>query len=128
MGNLTARSRRFRRIAITAASAATLVVSLSGTGIAAASTTPASCGPSNAIVHLGGSGNLYICAIITVNTTGLGPFNLIEKTTHNRVWLHQFANGTGWADCFWADNVDTPLRGRDQTPGNVQVSSNTASC
>ncbi len=102
---------------------------MGGAGVATASASPASCGPSNAIVHLQGTkGDLYICAVTTINTTGLGPFTLLEKTTHNRVWLHQNANGSGWADCFWADNVDHPLKGRDQNPGNVQVSSNTASC
>jgi hypothetical protein len=123
--------RRYRRIAISAAAVATLTAGLSvaGTAAASASQTPARCGPSNATVHLGGaSRNLYICGVGTLNTTGSGPYTLLEKSTHNRVWLHQHANGTGWADCFWADDVDIVLRGRDQNPGNVQVSSNTASC
>lgn len=132
MKSLSTSTRRFRGIVISVAAVATLVVSLGGAGAVAASAKekPASCGPSNSIVHLQGPGgrNLYICAVITVDTVGLGPFNLIEKTTHNRVWLHQHADGSGWGDCFWADNVDTPLSGRDQNPGNVQVSSNTASC
>jgi hypothetical protein len=121
--------RKYRHGIISTAAVATLAIGLGGAGVAAASANPAACGPSNAIVHLQGPGrNLYICAVTTVNTTGRGPFNLIEKTTHNRVWLHQNANGSGWADCFWADNADVPLTGRDQNPGNVQVSSNTASC
>jgi len=45
----------------------------------------------------------------------------------NRVWLHQNENGSGWADCFTGGG-DYLVFGRDQTPGNIFVSANTAPC
>ena len=45
----------------------------------------------------------------------------------NRVWLHQNENGSGWADCF-TGGFDYAVFGRDQTPGNIFVSANTAPC
>jgi len=48
-------------------------------------------------------------------------------TVTNRVWFHQNANGTGWADCF-EGRLDYVLAGRDRNPGNIQVVSNRAAC
>jgi hypothetical protein len=88
-----------------------------------------SCGPSNAIVVVQGTRfNIYFCADVTVNTTGLGPFQILSAKVHNRIWFHQNANNTGWADCHQAYMVDQLITGRDQNPGNIQVSSNTAAC
>ena len=58
------------------------------------------------------------------------PYTSMTIHVKNRVWLHQHADGSGWADCF---ETQTPahtftLSGRDQQAGNLQISSNTARC
>jgi hypothetical protein len=130
MGLFGVNGRNSLRLAVSIPTAAALALSLTGLGSVSASAQvkPNSCGPSNAILHLQGNGNLYICSVGTLTNPPGEPYTLLEKTTHNRVWLHQNASGSGWADCYWADNVDYPLKGRDQRPGNVQVSSNTSKC
>jgi opacity protein-like surface antigen len=45
----------------------------------------------------------------------------------NRIWFHQNANGSGWADRF-RGRRNFPLTGRDQRPGTVQISASTAAC
>ncbi len=62
------------------------------------------------------------------NVNGPGePSSELTNGTGFRVWFHQYANGTGWADCF-SNNNAYALTGRDQNPGNVYVSSNSAPC
>ena len=58
------------------------------------------------------------------------PYTSMVIHVKNRVWLHQFANSTGWADCFETQNPPHAytLTGRDQNPGNLQISANTAPC
>jgi hypothetical protein len=45
-----------------------------------------------------------------------------------RIWFHQNANGTGWADCFYDQDVSFSPSSRDYHPGNVQISTNTNPC
>lgn len=54
---------------------------------------------------------------------------------YHRVWLHQNPNGSGQAVCFYSRDQDVYIQAYFydygtwiQTPGNVQVSSNTAPC
>jgi hypothetical protein len=53
----------------------------------------------------------------------------VTSTVHNRIRLHQDANGGGWADCLGVGRPNEwELTGRNQNPGNIQVSSNKAAC
>lgn len=100
-----------------------------------AAASPDTCGPSNFGAELLGSRyDVWLCGVITYNTTGLGPFNDLWITSANRVWLHQYDNNTGWADCFsnWyypGGKTEFSLTGsRDANPGNIQQAANTAFC
>lgn len=44
-----------------------------------------------------------------------------------RVWLHEYPDGSGWADCFDWGNMYV-LAGRDLFPGNLQVTTNSEPC
>jgi hypothetical protein len=59
----------------------------------------------------------------------------MPTSPYHRVWLHQNANGSGLTACFYSRNSDIYIQAYFnqygtwiQTPGNVQVSSNTAPC
>lgn len=56
--------------------------------------------------------------------------NILTNGTPYRVWLHQYAKGTGygWADCFSPYNVYYLTGTRDAKPGSIQVSSNKSAC
>lgn len=95
---------------------------------AASQPTPASCGAANAVVAVTGNHDVYFCGAATVKTAGDGPFTALSSRVHNRIWFHQNANGSGWADCRSVFQQDVRLSGRDQNPGNIQVSANTATC
>ena len=58
------------------------------------------------------------------------PFTSMTIHVRNRVWFHQNPDGSGWADCFSTSSPPRSftLSGRDRTPGNIQISSNTAPC
>lgn len=57
---------------------------------------------------------------------------LIAPATHNRWWFHQYANNSGWAWCTDYTHEDgygyVGIPSQYQNPGNIQVSSNTATC
>lgn len=96
--------------------------------IRAADAAPNVCGPSNAwVAMLGDNVDVYLCGVATAPTAGLGPFFDITSTVRNRIWLHQNANNSGWADCRRGPG-EWLLSGRDANPGNIQVSANTAAC
>jgi hypothetical protein len=59
----------------------------------------------------------------------------MPTSPYHRVWLHQNANGSGATACFYSRNSDIYIQAYFnqygawiQTPGNVQVSPNTAPC
>lgn len=56
------------------------------------------------------------------------PWNFLTNGTGYRVYLHQNANGSGWADCFDTNNVYDIIGTRDANPGNVQVTTNSSPC
>lgn len=61
--------------------------------------------------------------------TAYAMMNIRMPTTpYHRVWFHEFADGSGWADCFYSEDVDMGTWLRDEEPGNIQVSANTAPC
>jgi hypothetical protein len=107
-----------------------------GVGAARATAAPAaSCGQSNykAWLSYNGGDNTYYCA------TGISPLGPVLKSqlavrAPDRIWLHQTYPASGWADCFWT-NLGSgvpflfPLSGtRDDFPGDLQVTTNTAAC
>lgn len=79
----------------------------------------------NAVDCISGVGTLTRNQIIISE-----PFTSMTIHVHNRVWFHQNPDGSGWADCFSTSNPPRSftLSGRDRTPGNIQISSNTAPC
>ena len=88
---------------------------------------PAECGPANAVAELGGYVEDFIaCGPSTQNTTGYS-FSDLTISGPNRVWLHQYANGTGWADCF-SPHGEYALSGRNVAPGNFQYTTNDYNC
>lgn len=54
------------------------------------------------------------------------PRELVNSTGY-RVWLHENADGSGWADCFDHGNAYR-LSGRDQTAAQVEISNNRSTC
>jgi hypothetical protein len=86
------------------------------------------CGPSNAwVAVLGNSFDIYFCGVATENTSQAGTFTDMTSNVENRIWFHQDANGGGWGDCFRGPG-SWKLTGRDQHPGNIQVSANKNPC
>ena len=56
------------------------------------------------------------------------PITHLNTTlTANRVWFHQNPNGSGWATCF-SGGGSYNITGREQHPGNILISLNTAHC
>ena len=114
-----------------------LLAALLGTaGLSAVSATPAAaanCPPgSGALVGLHDQQGAVDCFFSVGSTVPdiLPPYTSMTIHVRNRVWLHQNANGSGWADCF---ETQTPARtftlsGRDRQAGNIQISSNTSRC
>jgi hypothetical protein len=46
-----------------------------------------------------------------------------------RVWFHQNEDGSGWADCYGGGTTAAfTVTGRDQRPGNVQLTDNATPC
>jgi len=86
------------------------------------------------LVVLGTNFTIWWCKWVsgTGNTVGLGPFQAMTFATgfDRRVWFHENADGTGWADCFFTGGtgVSVNLKGRDQNPGNIQVTTNHSAC
>lgn len=64
---------------------------------------------------------------IGVYTEYISDLNILSNNTGYRVWFHEYADGSGWADCFNTDNA-YELFGRDTNPGNIQVSANSSNC
>lgn len=64
---------------------------------------------------------------ITIDWTQNGTIYYLANSSGARVWFHQNANGTGWADCFNHGQLYA-LQGHDQIPGNVQLTSTTSQC
>jgi hypothetical protein len=79
------------------------------------------------VILEGTGGETEICAVTTVTDLPFKPYLGMDDAVYNRVWFHQDANNGGWADCF-EGLKDVHFNTRDETPGNVQVSSNTAAC
>jgi hypothetical protein len=61
-------------------------------------------------------------------TSGLNGLGYLINTTGNRIWLHQNADGSGWADCFSGGSPYYVGGTRDANPGNLEETSNSAYC
>ncbi|HEY7144948.1 MAG TPA: hypothetical protein VH637_11920 [Streptosporangiaceae bacterium] len=133
MSRLPAVVRRSAIAAAGLAAAATLgVTALSGPAASAgeaARVAPDACGAGNYWVRLQDGFNVYLCSVTTKNLSGNTLYQtLYIGNRNNRVWLHQHADGSGWADCFHGQGLRAGLNGHDQNPGNIQVVSNTSPC
>lgn len=51
----------------------------------------------------------------------------VDNGCGNRVWLHEFADGSGWAICI-TGHSDQSIPGEYQFPHNVVISGNTSYC
>jgi len=51
------------------------------------------------------------------------PWWYMTNGTGYRVWLHQDADGSGWADCFNHGNAFIVYSTRDANPGNLDTTS-----
>lgn len=78
-------------------------------------------------VDLTGPSNEHCMYGVGTDTTVTNWFTGMRSYVPNRIWFHQYPNGTGWADCYEGIRSWT-ISGRDQYPGNVFVSGNTAGC
>ncbi len=118
-------ARRF--VMISAAFGLVLGAILSWAGQASASTSL--CASSAGFAWLGGGqphcltgpGNY-------VFSSGQAPFGYLVNNTGFRVWFHQNADGSGWADCFSHGMAYGLADGRDANAKQVQVSTNSSSC
>jgi hypothetical protein len=61
-------------------------------------------------------------------TTINGTKSVLTNATGYRVWLHQYSDGTGWADCFNTNSVYDLAGTRDASAGQIYVSTNNAAC
>ena len=90
------------------------------------------CGASNFATRLNGTRFIvYLCVgASVVDISGRGPFQQLTNRVTDRVWLHQTFPARGWADCFETGRPPTTwnLIGRDQNPGDIQLTGNTAHC
>lgn len=129
-------ARAGRGTALAAATTAMAAIGLTAAapaGASASAAAPASasvraaCGPSTAWTALLGPNSLgYFCGVGSTPIY-VGPFTVLSIAVPNRIWLHQDKNGGGWGDCF-SGQGDRLLAGRDRSPGNIQISANTAPC
>ena len=99
------------------------------TSAGAASAATGQCARSAGFAWLGGSEPHCLQATGTYTFgSGQASFSYVVNNTGFRVWFHQNANGSGWADCFDHGNAYGIGTGRDAHPGNVQVTSTAAQC
>jgi hypothetical protein len=145
---LTGRTRLLRLLATSAAATALALGALTTTASAATATipttasagravhatasagtaAPAVCG-NYALVFWGGSNATWFCTLgfyYAGNQYGW-PVTRIDNDSSHRIWLHQFADGSGWSLCLTGNAIHF-LGGAYQDPGNILVSANTAPC
>ena len=87
------------------------------------------CPTFNAMAYLEGGPSVGgFCYYPSTTTTVNGSYTVLTNGSGYRVWLHQNADGSGWADCFSNNGVYNIYGTRDAAPGNIYVSTNTAPC
>lgn len=69
----------------------------------------------------------YVVSGTGTYTQYISSLGWLVNNTGFRVWFHQNTNGSGWADCFDHGNA-FELTGRDQNPGNIQITTNSTEC
>ena len=127
VGTRTALATAASAIAVIGLAAAVPAGASASVAAPASASVTAACGPSNASAALLGSASLaYFCGVGSYPVL-VGPFTILSINVPNRIWLHQDRNGGGWGDCF-SGTADWVLSGRDRSPGNLQISANTAPC
>ena len=68
----------------------------------------------------------FTCAVAT-HGINIGPVSSAANGCANRVWLHQYLNGSGWAYCI-PGHTNPTIPTRYQAAQQALVSANTASC
>jgi hypothetical protein len=120
---------RISRRWIMIAAALCLAVGSVLTSAGAASAATGQCAQNSGFAWLGGSEPHCLQATGTYTFSGSqDSFSYLVNNTGFRVWFHQDANGSGWADCFNHGNAYGIANGRDANPGNVQVTNNSSPC
>ena len=61
------------------------------------------------------------------NQCSLYPVWEIKNDTGYRVWIHQYANWTGWTHCF-SSGTDQSVPSGENQPADIYVSGNTSAC
>ena len=74
-------------------------------------------------------GWVFTCGTGDFNPAPYDPYNTVHPITPNKIWFHQFPDGTGWAKCYDLSqgnylNVAPPYK----NPLDLLISLNTAAC
>jgi len=91
-----------------------------------ASAVPASAAPFVTLTGFGGNEE-FTCAV-TTHGIRVDPLNTVTNGCANRVWLHQFHDGSGWAYCISGHTGNQSIPARFDAPEQAQVVTNTAQC
>jgi hypothetical protein len=91
-----------------------------------ASAVPASAAPFASLTGFGGTEE-FTCAV-TTHGIRVDPLTSANNGCANRLWLHQFHDGSGWAYCISGHAANQPIPARFHAAEQAQVVSNTAHC
>jgi len=91
-----------------------------------ASAIPASAAPFVTLTGFGGTEE-FTCAV-TTHGIRVDPLSFASNGCANRLWLHQFHDGSGWAYCITGHASNHPIPARFDAAQQAQVVTNTASC
>ena len=127
---------RFSKITAKSSVALAALATVTAVGVTAQSAaasprvSPDACGAHSFWAELeGGQATAYVCGVSTKNLSGPDIYTGLTISDHaNRIWLHQYPDGRGWAHCFEGRDTSRGISGVDRNPGNIQISSNTAPC
>lgn len=127
-------TRRFSAVVLAACAVAATAVPASASA-SATGVRPAACDKVGIIYGYEGGNftNVTFCGLGFYYRPSEGwQVQLIAPSTHNRWWFHQNADNSGWAWCTDYTHEDglgyVGVPSQYENPGNIQVSSNTATC
>jgi hypothetical protein len=93
------------------------------------SSTPASASTSVTLIGDGEAGVVvqeFSCALGNHATAATEPIIQVDNGCKNRVWLHQWSNGTGWSYCVTGNAIrNIPAKYQDATQAQVNASTGT---
>jgi hypothetical protein len=90
-----------------------------------ASAVPASAAPFASLTGFGGTEE-FTCAV-TTHGIRVDPLSFADNGCANRVWLHQFHDGSGWAYCI-SGHTNPSIPAKYDVAEQAQVVANTAHC